>query len=222
MNIEILKYLARVKHASVSLATVLPPKSGSLGTSSICSACTPQLVNRTFHVLVIHIATYMNYDISSQALLFSFLKKERERKAIIWSGTQKIKWMHSANEPFQKPDQNINLSWLLQNQTVTVWFKNTPKDACAENFISSWLYHQNLIKPLGDEAYREEVESFRTSIKRDIEIWVPSYLFYFSVIRPTKHAQVTSVLNLWNSGFKYYLLLHWLSWALCLSSELLA
>lgn len=82
MNIEILKYLAQVKHASVSLATVLPPKSGSLGTSSICSACTPQMVNRTFHVQVIHIATYMNYDISSQALLFSFKKKRGKEKQL--------------------------------------------------------------------------------------------------------------------------------------------
>lgn len=122
--------------------------SRSLGMSSICSACPVQLIN--FMSWSFIIATYMNCDISSQALLFSlFKKREREREAIIWSGTQKIKWMHSANEPFQKPDQNINLLWLLQNQTVIVWFKNTPQRRMC------WKRHLQLIVSLeSDETIK--------------------------------------------------------------------
>lgn len=71
--------------------------------------------------------------------------------------------MHSANEPFQKPDPNINHSWFLQNWTVTVWFMPC-KDSCAENHVTRWLLHQDFMKPLGDGAYRKQVESFKMSL----------------------------------------------------------
>lgn len=112
--------------------------------SSICSACPVQLVNRTFRVLVIHYSHLHELWYKRSGFIIFILKREREREreAIIWSGTQKIKWMHSANEPFQKSDQNINLLWLLLNQTVTVWFKNTPQRRMC------WKHHLQLIVSL--------------------------------------------------------------------------
>lgn len=118
--------------------------------SSICSTFTPQLVNWKFHVLIIHYS-HLHVLCYKQSDFFFFIlkKREREREAIIWSGTQKIKWMHSANEPFQTPDQNINHSWFFQNRTVTVWFIN------ASQKLMCWkLSLQLIISPEYDETIR--------------------------------------------------------------------